>query len=353
MIKEQRTLLKNYKKKVLLVNYEMTYTGSPKALLNLAKLLQRNYCVVDVWTFNNGPFESEFKKIGINVKAVQDYKDKNLLSEYDFVVANTIFCIDFAYYCQNYVKTYLYVMEAGNIGYLMEHCLLDEEKFLTIKNVICVSEYAKQEIQKRYDLKNIYVLHNYVEDRSRYYKKMTYEKKTRFIVSGTVEKRKGQDIAIDAFNKLSEIDRDNSELFILGNCPEWSKEYQDKIFKDLPSNIKYINQIKDFDLLYNFYKQMDVFIVSSRDESCSLVALEAAMLKKPMILSDNTGAKYMIKEKFVFETNNADELKELMEYFLNHRKRVLFEGIRNRVAYKKKATKRSVNKEIKKLFFDC
>lgn len=52
-------------------------------------------------------------------------------------------------------------------------------------------------------------------------------------------------------------------------------------------------------------------VVPSRDESCSLVALEGAMMSKPLILTENIGAKYILDENsgWLVKTGSVDSLK--------------------------------------------
>lgn len=55
-------------------------------------------------------------------------------------------------------------------------------------------------------------------------------------------------------------------------------------------------------------------VVPSRDESCSLVALEGAMMSKPLILTENIGAKYILDENsgWLVKTGSVDSLKMLL-----------------------------------------
>ena len=55
-------------KKVLLISHEMSYTGAPRSLLNMAKVLQKEKIKVSVWSLETGEFEREFAKEKIEVK---------------------------------------------------------------------------------------------------------------------------------------------------------------------------------------------------------------------------------------------------------------------------------------------
>jgi glycosyltransferase involved in cell wall biosynthesis len=52
----------------------------------------------------------------------------------------------------------------------------------------------------------------------------------------------------------------------------------------------------------------DVVVVPSRDESCSLVALEGAMMGKPLIVTENVGAKYLVNDLNGWVVRTEDEV---------------------------------------------
>lgn len=77
----------------------------------------------------------------------------------------------------------------------------------------------------------------------------------------------------------------------------------------------------DSKTIINVYNSMDVLIVPSIwKETFSLVTLEAISYGVPVIVSNNVGAKDIVKlynEKFVF--NNIEELKSLLEELIDNR----------------------------------
>ena len=124
-------------KKLLVVTYDMTYSGSPRALMNLVSIASSDYDI-DVWTYNSGLFENEFQKLGIDVREINEtylYTTdfRNRIKQYDIAVVYTLFCLDFARIAQDYIKTYLYLMEGKNIPQLCKDCNIEEEKLKSIK----------------------------------------------------------------------------------------------------------------------------------------------------------------------------------------------------------------------------
>ena len=329
-------------KKVLLVSHEMTYTGAPRSLLNIAHMLKRAGYMVDVWTIKDGIFSQEFKKEDIDV-CVIDSKIKNLklnLTQYQFVILNTFFSAHLVTDFQKVTKTFLYIREAQNIFQIAHDCQLDVNDICMADNVICVSEYAEKFISAYCMPKKLHVLHNFVNDVYRNDWNIVRDGKIHYLLSGTYEKRKGFDIAIKAFLNMPENLKKITCLHIVGRKPEWAREYWEKLELMYDDRIIDHGEIADENKRYALYRKMNVFVIASRDESCSLVALEGAMLGKALIMSENVGAQYLDKKKaWVYETEDIGGLcRKMCE--LTSRKKLILNGIQMRQAYKKTSTEK-------------
>lgn len=342
-------------KRILLINFEMSLTGSPRALLNLAIGLKTLGYNVDVWSMNPGPFETEFEKEDIKVRIINftEENKKNLgvkIRKYKFVIANTVFCAAFASFAKEYTKTILYIMEAANLTQLVQDCYLNPNDIIEADYVLCVSEYSKQRIMNAYPIKRIDILQNYIEP---WYKEEKFQKSDniiRFLVSGTIEYRKGQDVAEEAFLMLPDELQNHSELHFIGLTPEWALNYQKELYKKQNERIKFHNVISDKNELFDFYNSMDVIIIASRDESCSLIALEGAMLKKALLVTENTGAKYVVHNpECILPTSDVLALANAMKRYINDPKKIISEGNANYCLYKERASKEEFVCKLKRI----
>lgn len=151
-------------KRILLISHEMTYTGAPNSLLNMAKLLRSKGHDVCVFTLKPGDFLKEFTKTGFPVAEVSasDFDYSSLPKKFDAVIANTIFCGEFALKSQKYIKTFLYIREGENLNDIILNCNLKKDYINLSKNTICISEYAKKYIEKNFNPKSLSVIHNYL-----------------------------------------------------------------------------------------------------------------------------------------------------------------------------------------------
>ena len=260
------------------------------------------------------------------------------IQQFDLAIANTIFCAEAAAILNRYIKTVLYIREAENIPDLIQQCNLDSNVISSFAHIICVSEYAQEFLKRRYGISNATVVHNYVPDQYDRSLNMLRENRVNFIVSGTIEKRKQQQIVIDAFRRMP--------IQLRKQSPDWAKEYWQNFLPLEDDRITYYGSIEDDEKRMELYKKMNVFIIPSLDESCSLVALEGAMLGRAIILSNHVGAKYLLdNDKYLFDIENVEQLCRKMA-MLTSRRELLLQGLKMRKAYKNTSTKDVFEKNI-------
>ena len=352
----------NEKRELLFINPEMTYSGSPRSLLRMCKVAVQLDYNVSVWSEKEGPFISEFEKNGFSVKIISgeeaDVKSTiQLIRSYDLAICNTIMTYQFARICCRYIPTVWYIREATNIPYFTQN---NRTMLYTLENsmdLYCVSNYAAHAI-KKYSRHKVRVIRNCIEDESS--KAVGYEvgsaEKVRFFQAGTLEYRKGLDVLLDAYERLPESYKDRSELFFAGRIFDAEIEFGNQLITRA-NKIKgatYLGELVSDEIIPKM-SEMDIVIVPSRDESCSLVALEGAMLSKPLVVTRNVGAKYIIRNKsgIVVETGDSVSLSYAMKKLIDHKCELKSMGIRSRKNYETMANMKVYEREMKMLFERC
>ena len=196
------------------------------------------------------------------------------------------------------------------------------------------------------------MIHNCVEDES----EMAVDyipgsgKKIRFVQFGTIQLRKGYDVLVDAYLTMPDEYRYRSELYFAGEFCDSGTAFAAQLFRRIKgeSNIHYLGVIRGEKNKIETLSSMDVVIVASRDESCSLVALEGAMLSKPLIVTKNVGAKYMIDggNGKIVKTEDVESLRNAMIYMIDHRDELESMGIQSRKNYESMASMDSYKKDL-------
>lgn len=91
--------------------------------------------------------------------------------------------------------------------------------------------------------------------------------------------------------------------------------------------------------IYKLYSVLDVLVVASRAETVSMAAIEAMMMGKVCIVSDQTGiAEYIKSGKngFIFQSENEDELRKIMLWCYQHQDKLEQIGKNARETYERK-----------------
>ena len=224
------------KKKILLILPELSYTGTPESTLNMALVIQKMGFYVTVCTISDGPKKKEFIKNGIYVIVWEDNIEEIIKSKktgYDFVIVNTSMLAYIAKKIQNYIPTILIIREAKSLEEFSDIFHTNIEDIKDVKELYCVSEYAKQWIYHITGRK-AKVLHNYIpEVRLENHGSQNLKKKICFGIIGTIEERKGIHIAIKAFQSLEEEVKKRCELKIVGRTLEWQREYWEPLLREI------------------------------------------------------------------------------------------------------------------------
>lgn len=342
-------------KRIMLISHEMTYTGAPNSLLNMARVLRKHGHIVKIYTLLGGNFKKEFLKYGfsvkyLNIEELTQQKCITFSQKHDLAICNTIFCGRLACLLQDYLKTILLIREAENLPDIMRENRIDESCIRNAENMICVSEYAEKFIQKTYSPKRLWVLHNFLVTSSFHRPKLNKIRsgKIRFLIAATIEKRKGIDIAIDAVKLLPKSVSERVVLDIAGRKPEWSREYWSGLIPENDPRFLYHGEVTKGKK--RLFKKANVLLVPSLDESCSLTALEGAMYGKALIVSQNVGAKYIAD--FVVETGNAEELSQAICFFVNNSDELITAGERAYKRFKETSTHKIYYNNLIKIFLE-
>ena len=361
---KQKSFLEiNKKNKIIFVSPELIYTGAPRSLLRTCKIAKELGYYPIIFSSKDGPFKFEFYKNDIevyiiNYNELEDNSIINFIKTCKFAYCNTIVTDKYVKIISKYIPTIWFIREASNI---LDFCKNNINRLTLLyeyNNIFCVSEYAKKAIQ-RYTTKDIKILHNSVEDERKY--AIDYipgtAKKVKFAQLGTLEYRKGYDIILAAFNLLPEKYKNQCEIYFAGGFINSGTPYCNYIFPQINHNksIHYLGNIQDIKSKIRFISNMDVIIIASRDESCSLVALEGAMLSKPLIVTKNVGAKYIINKNngLIIESNNIEDMKNAMIKMINNKQNLYKMGENAYIAYKKYASIELQKQSLRNLFLEC
>ena len=188
---------------------------------------------------------------------------------------------------------HLDVPPTGLAGFLLRiyKPLILKRVLLSASFVTVFTEDQKAEVNSRYgvDLEKIKVIPNGVEEKFYYDKPRTLHKKPRLLFVGRLDIQKNLQLLLNALDGISE----QFETTIVGEG-SLSSELK-KMAKDLKlKNVKFVGRKDDKELL-NYYRQSDIFVLPSEREGMPLVLLEAMAMGLPIVATDVTGTRDVVK----------------------------------------------------------
>lgn len=120
--------------------------------------------------------------------------------------------------------------------------------------------------------------------------------------------RKGFDILFNAFKQL-----DDNFILLLVGIPEKDKQVVYDFASEFNIHENKIIMPGYVENVWEYYKAMDIFLLTSRSEGFSLALLEAAAARLPIVASNIPGNNEFIedgKNGLLFNIKNPDELKD-------------------------------------------
>lgn len=170
--------------------------------------------------------------------------------------------------------------------------------FKRFDKFIAVSEKTKKHFMKKYNVENVLVISNIIDNNKVVLKsteeKITKNKKIRLISVCRIHPMKGIDRLIKVIYELKKDNlMDNVELIIVGDGPN-RKEYEELVDSlNLSDTIFFVGMKLN---PYPWTKSADLFVLSSRHEPFGLVIVESLLLGVPVLATDNAATKKLINQ---------------------------------------------------------
>ena len=307
-----------YQGKILLVSHEFSRTGAPMACLMLAKTIKKIFGEPPVvMGCSDGPFRQDFEDAGIKTFLIGElpfFKDdlKNFLDSFDLIIVNSVSFLFFDVINNVSVPVVWWNHEVLDMKSVK---ILNMDKFLlSLKEVWFVSplleDFLKEhfpQVQRRFFPYGIPI--------EQLPERQIKRSELNFLLVGSIEKRKGIHIFIDAISALPEKMREKCSFKIIGKVMEqgYYKEMLDRA-----SGIKELDILPpvSHDELLQYYADCDVVVSSSIVDPFPIVITEGFMHSKLCLFPDAIGQALLVEDKknaVLFKTGDAIDLKNKIE----------------------------------------
>lgn len=194
---------------------------------------------------------------------------------------------------------------------------MNEKYFLRFANIItCVSKNEQRKFKKNINIDVIYIP-NGINTNMKLNDKITeFNNDYIFFGAGRIIRTKGLHVLLNALK----IIKYNGKIIIAGDIDQNLKYKAEIMGLSKNLNIEFVGLVKDKFSLYKLIKGSKLFVYPSYIEAMSMMLLEGASLKVPIICSDIIENRDIFDENEVifFKTNDFIDLSEKILYAFNN-----------------------------------
>ena len=346
---------------ILLVTHDLSRTGAPMTILYMARTLRKLGLTPIVVSPKDGQLRRDFEEDGIPVMV-----DTSLFYESYLFTDHGPF-LHLAKCCRLTVVNVsescwiVHSLQKANIPYLW---WIHEGKGIqeTAKGsmfVTALSRAAEVYLASPYSEPFLKAIQPDIQTHTLFYgledtglrPEAPPSEKTRFIIIGTFDRRKAQDIVIDACFELPEELRRQMEIHMV--CVVYDQAFYDSQYTRaarLPQI--FFHESMPHDEVVALIQASDILLCPSRDDPMPIVVTEGWMCSKTCIVSDCTGSASLIEDGisgFVVPAGDAAALAERMRYAVEHKDELGEMGARARKIYEEHFTMDVFEGNVEKL----
>lgn len=345
------------RKNLLIVSVALLFNGVPIVSLTTAKVAKKlGYSVTIAADAGDSRYIDEAARNGIQVLICENLKHmsaENLewTDRYDIILVNSLPMLNLAVKISEKREVLIWIHESSAEYRHMEFWREEIQKEIQKKDIkiYAPSERAKRHFLQYFQVeKQISVISLGIEDKNH---SAIKKRQICYGVIGPLTYLKGQDIFLSAVEELSDDTVEKSFFFLIG------KKNIDDFSEKIARRASRINNCillgeRTRQETENLYELLDVVVVTSREETVSMVAIEAMMMGKVCIVSNETGiAEYIIhgKNGFVFQNENEKELASIMLWCYQNQQQLKIIGTSARKTYEENFSMYRFRKNIQNM----
>lgn len=325
-IYKKKIIMEQNKGSILMVSHDSLLGGATIALQYAARALNKNGYYVTFLLPEEGGIIRELEKDDIHyiVDSTLYGSDEWMLyaGNYDVVFLSTIVWGKYIRRLNRYTKKIIWwVHEASE--YYKKFSVNDYDIYgIEGLRVYCGGSYAQKMFQQYFPAIETKVLLYGMPDYANLRKSDGDNEKLSFLSIGTIEKRKGQDILVDAIRYLSDDERMQCRFIFIGkNVQEDVYKKITDLYESYPQSVEVMKPISRDELMH-MYEKCTCVICSSREDPMPVFMTECMMQARIAICSENTGTAGVLKDGYdglIYQNDDPLLLAEKIRYVINHR----------------------------------
>ncbi len=319
------------KKTILLFSHDLSMTGAPRALLNLAVSLKKQGAHPVILSRQEGNLLSEIESEGIDYKIAYSLITRKASPANEISFNDYASCFDVVLF--NTIATLPLIKEIRYIN-SKKVCWVHEgwtsvesftfnnktKHYLSIfDEILVVGSYAEKILKNKYPELTTVKQFLYGLDEESITKDPSHtSSKIKMIMAATIDARKGHDKLLEALNLLPADILSQIDITIAGE--EFDKNLTAMLKAQTNVDIHVIGEVKH-DILMGMIAQSDLLLCTSIDDPMPISCTEAMMFGVPTLVSDNTGTASFIEDGvngFVFKSGDIEMLSGKLSYIVKN-----------------------------------
>lgn len=348
-------------RKVLFVSHELSLTGAPRALLNMVTVAQKAGIAPVILSLASGPMEAEIRRLGIRLYIRPSlhtqllFGNKTLerfFAQFDLILFNTLATVsllkDIPY---NPAKKVCWLHE-GSISHKHFGSFVNLPSILPLFDAVyTVGDYARSfttpHLAQGQPVQDL--LYGIPDERQKSLR-TTADGKVRFLLAGSLCKRKGQRVLLKSLRYLPRKVR-REMLVCLAGAPSEARVAK-AVRHTRYACVQYLGELAH-DKMLELYRDANVVLCPSLDDPMPIVCTEGMMFGKPVITSDHTGTASLVSKGncgFVIPANDPKALARAIRKAVENKERLPRMGENARKVYEKHFTMDVFEKHLQRLF---
>jgi len=310
---------------ILLISHELTLTGAPIVLMDMALFFLENGDWPVVISLQDGPLRQKYIEMGITViidksichtSTCNCYAFNYVARNFDLAVVNTIVCYRVISEQYNSLLPVLWWIHEGDYVLNSFSGIIPKTIGKNI-TVICGGNYSWKML-KKYNVNYETEILNYGIKDTGLVPYQSNLDRIKIILIGSYELRKGHDLFIKAIKTLPQTVLQKAEFIFSGGII--NKKVYNKVVKFCKNrNNCYVYKTMPRADIYKLYDEASCIVCPSRDDPMPVVITEMMMKGKICIISEKVGHAQYIKDGengFVFADGDIKTFSKKLEYVI-------------------------------------
>lgn len=329
-------------KKILFIFHDTHMTGASIALLRIIEtlIILNKYDINILFTSIDGPILDLLKQHNVKIHLLEKHGRGSLFIKF---FTRLIYFFQYAFFLMKETPNLLYSNTLMNIGeviiarlmgiYTLVHShegkniiqryahYIKLEDYFT-EEYIVVSQYALKSLQMFTNQRNNkHVIYNGIQRISKKMPLFSKDTTIKLSVIATIDKNKSQMTAVKALEYLLQSTTLQLELNLFGKIADNQYFMELQKYIEAKKLIDYVHFHGEFLNQIDMYKQTDILLITSKDETFSLTALEGFNYLKPVIASDTGGLPEVVNNHvngLLFKVDDFQELAQKIVTIINN-----------------------------------